>query len=313
MDCETFVKTTSDPKSAKLVAIVNLTAAVFEHWAAISDRYSGTAVLPTYSKGLASAVSVLWSKNGPNDPPAIVRQAEADLAQLAEVINASHIAGEEAMRDGLEHFRRSGEALIQARDRCKRDGIRWLPWLGKNVRFSQRTAYNYIDLAEGWEKVATVATLRDALRLLARDAADEEEAAAIREVRNDRIRKQIESQSVTEDDTPAPADATTTGEETFDLPMNDEPSPAPTPARQEDDAAAMTGAVNACRVKLEEVLDNHWGINWDEVVSDLNAEQMKPLLSNVVKLVEILVKLEAALDRRLGTSPSPRRSALRSG
>jgi ParB family chromosome partitioning protein len=45
----------------------------------------------------------------------------------------------------------------------------WLHWLKKHVKFSKSTAYNYIALAEQWDKLPTVGNLRDALRLLADD------------------------------------------------------------------------------------------------------------------------------------------------
>jgi hypothetical protein len=100
------------------------------------------------------------------NPPAIVRPAE-DLATLAAQINREHAAGEEAARRGLEHFRRAGEALLKAKEKCGHG--KWLPWLKANVKVSQQTASAYMRLAEGWGKLPAAGnfTLRDALKVIA--------------------------------------------------------------------------------------------------------------------------------------------------
>jgi ParB family chromosome partitioning protein len=98
-----------------------------------------------------------------NDLPAIVRPAE-DLAVLAEIINAAHEATEAAMRSGLEKAKEAGDALRQAKAAVKHG--QWLPWLEKNVRCSQRTAYNYMDVSKHWDKLASLANLADAYQVL---------------------------------------------------------------------------------------------------------------------------------------------------
>ena len=106
---------------------------------------------------------------------AAVAPAE-DLAALAAQINADHEAGEGAARQGLEHFRAAGEKLVQAKRRCGHG--RWLKWLEANVRFSQTAASAYMRVARNWDKLAAAANLRDALRMLTEDAADEPDAPA---------------------------------------------------------------------------------------------------------------------------------------
>lgn len=112
--------------------------------------------------------------------PAIVRPAD-DLGELAAAINASHEAGEAAVRRGLDHFRAAGEKLLEAKRRCGHG--RWTAWLKASVAFSGRTARDYMRLAEHWGKVAAAANLRDALRMLSEerdqgDGADQVEAEA---------------------------------------------------------------------------------------------------------------------------------------
>jgi ParB family chromosome partitioning protein len=97
------------------------------------------------------------------DPPAIVAPAEdvAALAALAAEINADHEAGEELTRRGLEHYRACGEKLLRAKARCGHG--RWLKWAKANLRFSERKAQRYMelarcdvtsDLAEEWRRIS---------------------------------------------------------------------------------------------------------------------------------------------------------------
>jgi len=114
------------------------------------------------------------------EPAAIVRAAESDLFALAARINAEHEAGEKATRKSLEHYRNAGAALLQAKAKLKEDAIAkgekgkghgsWLPWLKENVRFSQRTAWKYMQVAEHWDKLEPGSNLTDALSLLSADA-----------------------------------------------------------------------------------------------------------------------------------------------
>lgn len=108
------------------------------------------------------------------DNGAEVRPAE-DLAALAARINAEHDAGEGATRKGLEHFRAAGEALLRAKGQCGHG--KWLAWLKKNVRCSQQRASEYMRVAQNWDKLPPGGNLKDALRLLIDDVAEEEVAA----------------------------------------------------------------------------------------------------------------------------------------
>ncbi len=96
-------------------------------------------------------------------PAAETRPVE-DLNQLAAQINAAHEAGEAATRQGLEDFREAGESLIKAKAQCGHG--KWLPWLKKNVRFADRTARVYMQVAREWDKLADSANLLEAIRSL---------------------------------------------------------------------------------------------------------------------------------------------------
>ncbi len=93
------------------------------------------------------------------------------LAELAGRINAEHQQAETALRSGLEHARRAGELLIEAKGQCPHG--RWLPWLEANVTFSPRTAQAYMRVADRWEELQAKAqglahlTFEDGLKLLA--------------------------------------------------------------------------------------------------------------------------------------------------
>src|SRR6476469_4057180 len=65
-----------------------------------------------------------------------------------------HAAGEDSTRRGLEHYRRAGEALLRAKERCGHG--KWLTWLRQNVRFSERLVRNYMALAREWDGKSAV-------------------------------------------------------------------------------------------------------------------------------------------------------------
>lgn len=104
-------------------------------------------------------------------------------AKLASTINAEHEAAFGKAREALEHARRAGELLLEAKTHVKHGA--WLPWLKANCRFSERTARGYMRLAAGWDKLqaksAIVADLglRDALELLTDKSPNEQRPATI--------------------------------------------------------------------------------------------------------------------------------------
>jgi hypothetical protein len=105
------------------------------------------------------------------NPPAIIKPAE-DLAALATAINAAHQEAEGCARASLEHARRCGQLLLQAKAACGGHG-RWLPWLRGHCNVSERTAQAYMRVAKRWDDLEAKAqgladlTFEDALGLLA--------------------------------------------------------------------------------------------------------------------------------------------------
>lgn len=100
---------------------------------------------------------------------------EANLSMLPEQINAEHEAAFGKAREALDHARRAGELLIEAK--AKVGHGKWLPWIEANCRFSESKAQRYIRLAEGWDALAlksvnlTDLTVSGALQLLAKPKA----------------------------------------------------------------------------------------------------------------------------------------------
>jgi hypothetical protein len=93
------------------------------------------------------------------------------LPKLAEQINAEHALAEAALREGLLHARAAGNLLVQAKSQLKHG--QWLPWLKANVRFSERTAQAYMQVAKRWSELESKAqsladlTFEGGLHLLA--------------------------------------------------------------------------------------------------------------------------------------------------
>jgi hypothetical protein len=77
-----------------------------------------------------------------------------------------------ALRNSLNHARKAGQLLRQAKAQC--DHGQWIPWLEKHFRISARTAQQYMQIDEGWTAIKAKAKrvshlgVRDALKLLAK-------------------------------------------------------------------------------------------------------------------------------------------------
>jgi hypothetical protein len=90
---------------------------------------------------------------------------EPTLESLAAIANHEHACGEEATHKSLSHFRAAGDALIKAKRQVGHGKFK--SWVEANVRFSYRTARDYMRLAKYGEKWQHAASLRDALDLIA--------------------------------------------------------------------------------------------------------------------------------------------------
>jgi hypothetical protein len=137
-----------------------------------------------------------------------------NLAQLAEQINAEHTAALTAARTALEHARRAGGLLAEAKAACGHGN--WLPWLEANVRFSERTAQAYMRVAKHRPELEAKAqatadlTIEDGLKLLAAPQAKDApaEPPATEEELQDRVqqwRRQLWVRQWREAGVPVPA------------------------------------------------------------------------------------------------------------
>jgi Protein of unknown function (DUF3102) len=91
---------------------------------------------------------------------------ELDQPATAEEINRLHRDLQALAMQSLDHAIRIGELLSQVKRQLPRG--RWIPWLNSNVKFSERTARNYISVFEHRMalKSARVADLTEAYKLL---------------------------------------------------------------------------------------------------------------------------------------------------
>jgi len=72
--------------------------------------------------------------------------ADAELERLAQQINEAHEEVASSFGHSLKHAIRAGELLTKAKG--KLDHGQWLPWLERNIRFSDETARTYRNIAE---------------------------------------------------------------------------------------------------------------------------------------------------------------------
>jgi hypothetical protein len=102
------------------------------------------------------------------------------LPDLAAQINQEHQQCLQAANATLEHARKAGELLQQAKAQLEHG--KWLPWLKEHFPFSEKTAQNYMRIAREWSGLleanpqrAADLSYRDALKLLACSKTEEED------------------------------------------------------------------------------------------------------------------------------------------
>jgi hypothetical protein len=99
-----------------------------------------------------------------------------NLDQLASTIKTEHEAVVQAIRKSLDHARKAGELLSQAKKALKDTEYQWGKWVEKKCGIKERTANNYLRIFEGWAEIEaklkdqggelTHLTVRAALNLL---------------------------------------------------------------------------------------------------------------------------------------------------
>ncbi len=109
-----------------------------------------------------------------------------DLKSLADAANKEHEAAERCDQERLNHYRRAGEALLKAKEKCSHGN--WGKWFCKHIRFSLRTAERYMQFAktdvyvdfehqkEVWDDIAgNAASEESATQQKAKEAEDKQE------------------------------------------------------------------------------------------------------------------------------------------
>src|SRR5262245_9573254 len=91
--------------------------------------------------------------------------------ELAVAVNNHHRAVLASAHGFIDHVRKAGSALIQAKLLCPHGG--WMDWLANHLVFSARTARVYMQIAAAWPAIeaqakgSTVTKISEALHLLA--------------------------------------------------------------------------------------------------------------------------------------------------
>ena len=74
---------------------------------------------------------------------------QLSLETVAAEINREHEAFREAARSAVEHARRAGERLLEAKAQIGHG--KWLPWVREHLSFSEHTAQTYMRVARRLE------------------------------------------------------------------------------------------------------------------------------------------------------------------
>ena len=105
------------------------------------------------------------------------------MISLAVEINRAHAGVQRCVAQGLEHARRAGELLAEAKAALPHGD--WLPWLAEHCDMPERTAQAYLRVAAHWPTLEAKAQrvadlpLRQALALLAEPPSPAEADAAV--------------------------------------------------------------------------------------------------------------------------------------
>src|SRR5579872_3809339 len=76
-----------------------------------------------------------------------------NLDQLASSIKTEHEAVVVAVRKSLDHARKAGELLSQAKKAIKETDYQWGKWVEKRCGILERTTHNYIRIFEKWTEI----------------------------------------------------------------------------------------------------------------------------------------------------------------
>lgn len=96
--------------------------------------------------------------------------AASSIVPFAALLDALHREIQNHEAQALLKARAAGELLLEAKDNVKHG--EWLVWLSENVAFSQKTAWQYMRVAERWGEIEANythgynLTIRQALRLV---------------------------------------------------------------------------------------------------------------------------------------------------
>ncbi len=75
----------------------------------------------------------------------VTNDIEITLVTIADEINREHEAARTAAVTAVEHARRAGERLLEAKSQLGHG--KWLPWIREHLSFSDRTAQGYMRIA----------------------------------------------------------------------------------------------------------------------------------------------------------------------
>lgn len=75
------------------------------------------------------------------------------LDELACSIKAEHEAVVQSIRTSLDHARKAGELLSEAREAVKSSVFMWGKWVEMQCGIKERTANNYIRICEKWSEI----------------------------------------------------------------------------------------------------------------------------------------------------------------
>lgn len=84
--------------------------------------------------------------------------------ELAAQINEAHRQAETMAQGAVEQALQAGALLLEAKSQCGHGN--WLGWIGKNLKFGERTASTYMRVVRNRKRVSDLSSIRSAAKLL---------------------------------------------------------------------------------------------------------------------------------------------------
>ena len=205
----------------------------------------------------------------------IIDLSKLELATLAEMANDAAEQAENNAKATVQRAMDAGRFLNAAKEQCEHGA--WLRWLGVNWSYSQKTAFQYMEIANythGYN-LASATSVRQALRIIAEERAEAEAEIVPRaERKTGRVEVSEVGQTVVQADEVKPA-------------KDDDPNPEPkTNTKHSPATAKVKEADRPAPMKVTPVIVEEPPAEADVVVGWFRSASIDDIVTRLIERTE---------------------------